>query len=83
MKAKRMSARLLRYSMCFVFVADYRRMLEDRKEQPLTLCAGRAVICRARPVQSEPERGSTEDAVHRRARVYINQSVGVQQMFIP
>lgn len=42
MKAKRMS-----YSMCLVFAADYRRMLEDRKEQPLTLCAGQTVTCGA------------------------------------
>lgn len=50
-----MSACLLRYSMCFVFVADYRKMLEDRKEQPLTLCAGQAVICRAWSVCTQRE----------------------------
>lgn len=33
--------------MCFVFIADNRRMLEDRKEQPLILCAEQAVLlCR-------------------------------------
>lgn len=34
-----MSARPLRYSMCFVFIADYRRMLEDRKRAAIDFCA--------------------------------------------
>lgn len=34
-----MSALLLRYSRCFVFIADYRRMLEDRKRAAIDFCA--------------------------------------------
>lgn len=67
MKAKRMS-----YSMCLVFAADYRRMLEDRKEQPLTLCAGQAVTCGAWSVCAQRE------TVHGRAQMHarLHQSVG-------
>lgn len=39
-----MSVCLVCYNMCFVFIADNRRPLEGRKQQPLILCAGQAFL---------------------------------------
>lgn len=39
-----MSVCLVHYNMCFVFIADNMRPLEERKQQSLILCAGQAFL---------------------------------------
>lgn len=71
-KARRPSTRLLRRAMCFVFIADNSRMLEDRKEQPLILCSEQGVLlCRAWSACTQGESGQVAGgAVHAHACVH-------------
>lgn len=59
-----MSVCLVCYNMCFVFIADNRRPLEGRKQQPLILCAGQAFLhSRVWSIHS-PRAGSTGVVIH-------------------
>lgn len=59
-----MSVCLVCYNMCFVFIADNRRPLEGRKQQPLILCAGQAFLhSRAWSIRT-PRAGSTGVVIH-------------------